>query len=89
MKISDDMGICVTLSNGQFQWFSFVNLVNTSHSGDNVDVVSNVIAKHIFETIKEKDDNSTLNSDENENQNLNLDKDENQPRFRCCEESFM
>ncbi|CAN6693562.1 unnamed protein product [Malus baccata var. baccata] len=55
--------------------FTFVNLVNTSHGGDNVDVVSNAIAKHIFETIKEMDDNSTLNSDEN--QNLNLDKDKN------------
>lgn len=58
---------------------SFVNLVNinTSHGGDNVDVVSNAITKHLFETIKEKNENPTLNSDENDNQNLNLDEVEN------------
>ncbi|TQD87533.1 hypothetical protein C1H46_026950 [Malus baccata] len=83
MKISDDIEICVTLSNGQFQQVSFVNLVNTSHGGDNVDVISNAIAKRLFETIKKKDENSTLNSDENENknenenQNLNSDEEEN------------
>ncbi|CAN6693563.1 unnamed protein product [Malus baccata var. baccata] len=51
---------------------SFVNLVNTRHGGDNVKVVSKAIAKHLFETIKEKDKNPTLNSDENENENQNL-----------------
>lgn len=55
---------------------SFVNLVNTSHGGDNVKVVSKAIAKHLFETIKEKDKNPTLNSDENENENQNLNFDE-------------
>ncbi|KAM1226090.1 hypothetical protein ACFX2J_005473 [Malus domestica] len=72
MKISDDMEFCVTLSKGQFQQVNFVNLVNTSHGGDNVKVVSKAIAKHLFETIKEKDKNPTLNSDENENENQNL-----------------
>ncbi|RXH83841.1 hypothetical protein DVH24_028857 [Malus domestica] len=73
MKISDDMEICVTLSDNSN---SFVNLVNTSHGGDNVKVVSKAIAKHLFETIKEKDKNPTLNSDENENENQNLNFDE-------------
>ncbi|KAG5564885.1 hypothetical protein RHGRI_000924 [Rhododendron griersonianum] len=59
-KVNDSWEICVSLSEGQFQQFSFVNSIATIKGGTHVDYITNQIINHVMSIVNKKNKNSNL-----------------------------